>query len=103
MTEETDTREGLIHPCNGYILVEKAEERTDIIVITDGYSYESAVVVEMSDDETDGTLEVKQDGFEWQKGDLIYFSQSIEVDRRMFVHWTDVVAYKRFADVSLGT
>lgn len=96
ITDLQDTqREGRIHPCNGYILVEKLTEREDIIVIEFTENYRSAIVVETSDDDTDA-LEIKASGFEWQHGDLIYFKESIEVDGHIFVHWTDIVAYKRF-------
>ena len=93
---EDKQRDGRIHPCNGYVLVERLTEREDIIVVEFSESYKSAIVVETSDDETDGGIEVRADTFEWRHGDLIYFKDSIEVDSNIIVHWTDIVAYKRF-------
>ena len=87
-------KEGVIHPCNGYILIQTPEERTDIIVIRDGETYKTGIVLESSDDETED-FEVNVRGFEWKPGDLVYFRECIEIDGHIFVHWTDLVAYKR--------
>jgi len=95
VTIEEVEKDGRIHPCNGYILVVPHEEHTDLIVVRDGDSYECAVVVETSDDETE-EFEVKAEQFEWRKGDLVYFKDSIQVDGNTFIHWMDIVAYKRF-------
>lgn len=89
-------RDGKIHPCNGYILVEPQEEKSEIVIIRDPSSehFRAAVVLELSGDDTEH-FEVNIDGFEWKLGDLIYFKECIDVDGHIFVHWTDVVAYRR--------
>lgn len=92
---DTEDREGVMHPCNGYVLVQKMEERSDLLVVHFTQQYQSAIVVESSHDETE-PLEVKSESHEWIRGDLIYFRDCIEVDGHMFVHWTDVIAYRRF-------
>ena len=93
----TVERDGKIHPCNGYMLIETHEETySGLIVVHDPESrdYKSGVVIEMSGDQIDN--DIKIDDWEWRKGDLIFFSEFVEIDGNYFVHWTDVVAYKRF-------
>ena len=90
-------KDGKIHPCNGYMLVETHEENpSGLMVVRDPASkdFKSGVVVEMSGDQID--IDIKIDDWEWKLGDLVYFSEVLEIDGNFFVHWTDVVAYKRF-------
>lgn len=95
MQEVEVERDGRIHPCNGYMLV-SPHEHPDIVVVRENTTFTSGVVVEMSDDDTDDIAETKMDDHEWRRGDLIFYKESIEVDGNTFVHWLDVVAYKRF-------
>lgn len=90
-------QDGRIHPCNGYILISTHEiDYSGLVVVRDPESkdYKSGVVVEMSGDQVDADLKVED--WEWKLGDLIFFSEVTEIDGNFFVHWTDVVAYKRF-------
>ena len=89
-------REDAIHPCNGYFLVQESEEDNThgIIVISEEHIYRSAIIVEMSPDHTE--IDVDIEDWEWKIGDLIYFATSLEAGNCMFVHWTDIVAFKRF-------
>jgi co-chaperonin GroES (HSP10) len=90
-------KDGKIHPCNGYMLVETQEaDHAGLVVVRDPNSddYKSGVVIEMSGDQIDNDIKVED--WEWKLGDLIYFSEVTEIDGHYFVHWTDVVAYKRF-------
>jgi len=97
MTDILEERDGRIHPCNGFLLVETNEaEHGGLIVVRDPESreYKSGVVIEMSGDHTDDDIPV--DSWEWKPGDLVYFREVTEIAGHYFVHWTDVVAYKRF-------
>lgn len=85
--------DGTLTPCNGYIIVEPTKAKTDIIVIGD-LGPKSGVVVKMSGDDTD---DVSKDDFDWKPGDVIYYVESLEVDKETLVHWTDVVAMRKFA------
>jgi len=92
-----EQQDGRIHPCNGFMLIDTNDvEHSGLVVIHDPGSkdYRSGVVVEMSGDQVD--IDIKIEDWEWKLGDLIYFSEVIEIDGYYFVHWTDVVAYKRF-------
>lgn len=93
----TVEKDGSIHPCNGYMLIETHEDSySGLVIVRDPTSHEfkSGVVIEMSGDQIDN--DIKVDDWEWKLGDLIYFSEVTEIDGHFFVHWTDVVAYKRF-------
>lgn len=96
VTIPLDTEER-IHPCNGYFLVEPMEDHGEIIVVRDPNvtQYRYGIVVEMSGDQIDANAKVED--WEWELGDLIYFLEQTEVDGHMFVHWTDIIAYKRFS------
>ena len=98
ITDQPVERDGRLHPANGYILVEAQEAQGELIVIRDPSTshFECGVVVEMSGDSTDDDLDMGVNDFDWKKGDLVYFCDSIEVAGRRMVHWTDVVAFKRF-------
>ena len=88
--------EGVIHPCNGYMLVQTQDvEHGGLIVVRDPDSkdYKSGIVIEMSGDNID---DVQIDNWEWKHGDLVFFSEVTEIDGHYFVHWTDVVAFRRF-------
>ena len=79
------------------MLVETSDDdHGGIVVVRDPNSddYRSGVVIEMSGDQIDADLKVED--WEWKLGDLVYFSEVTEIDGYFFVHWTDVVAYKRF-------
>jgi co-chaperonin GroES (HSP10) len=95
--EATVEKDGKIHPCNGYMLIETHDQDySGLVVVHDPTSkdYKSGVVIEMSGDQIDADLKVED--WEWKLGDLVFFSEVIEIDGSYFVHWTDVVAYKRF-------
>lgn len=95
--EATVEKDGKIHPCNGYLLIEtQDQDYSGLVVVHDPTSkdYKSGVVIEMSGDQIDADLKVED--WEWKLGDLVFFSEVIEIDGNFFVHWTDVVAYKRF-------
>jgi co-chaperonin GroES (HSP10) len=94
---EQTLQDGKIHPCNGYMLIEARDiDYSGLVVVRDPTSkdYKSGVVIEMSGDQVDADIKVED--WEWKLGDLIYFSEVTEIDGHFFVHWTDVVAYKRF-------
>jgi len=91
-------RDGNIHPCNGYFLIEAQDDHeSGLIVVRDPTTQEfrSGVIVEMSGDHTHEE-DIPIESWEWQRGDLIYFSGVTEVDGSLFVHWTDIVAFRRF-------
>lgn len=91
--------DGAIHGCNGYFLVQELEEenRHGLIVVADE-RFRSAIIVEMSPDFTNMDLDLDETKWEWRIGDLIYFSDSLEAGGHMFVHWTDIVAFRRIQD-----
>lgn len=94
-TERTDV-DGSLVPVNGYILVTISETKSPVIVVGD-LGFKSGVVMCVSTDDTDDTSPtVTEDDFDWKPGDLIYYIDSIEVAGETLVHWTDVVAYRRF-------
>lgn len=99
MLQQVKDMEGVIHPCNGYILIQINEEtHGTIIVVHDPTKphFRSGVVIEQSKDEADEQISL--DTWEWRSGDLIYFNEYTEIEGHYFVHWTDVFAYKRFKD-----
>lgn len=78
------------------MLVETQEmDHGGLVVIRDPESkdYKSGVVIEMSGDHVD---DVPVESWEWRNGDLVFFSEVTEIDGNYFVHWTDVVAFRRF-------
>lgn len=94
-TERSDV-DGSLVPANGYILVTVPETKSPLIVVGDA-GFKSAVVMSISADDTDDTSPtMEENDFDWKPGDLIYYIDSIEVDGETLVHWTDVVAYRRF-------
>lgn len=85
--------EGQLIPANGYVVVQQTDAKSPLIVIGD-VGFQSGVVVRCSaDDEED----LSENDYDWKPGDLIFFTEKIEVDGETLVHWTDVVAYRRFS------
>lgn len=95
-SEKAAVVDGALVPANGYMVIEPTKQESQIIVIGD-LGFKSGVVISVSADESeDISPAMDATDYDWKPGDLVYFKESIEVDKQTLVHWTDVVAYRRF-------